>query len=344
MHSLPVSVVIPAFNSEAYIAEALDSVAQQTLPAAEVIVIDDGSTDRTAQIAGWLGAKVIRQQNLGVSEARNAGVRAATQPWIAFLDSDDCWFPEKLELQWRALQGCPEAGFCFGDWAIFDEKGTRFTQSLTRVPSYLEVSRKATEPPLVCCERHSLARRHLAGNFIAMSTLLVRKDLLLAAGLFDVNLSMAEDRDLEMRLMTISTAAVVERPVLRYRLHSGGASSNQIKMLLGRCAVADKVFAQPAAYPEGAVAYFRAEKPRLLRKAGVLMMEQGNFTGAARILRDSLRGRYAPLTHAYYVAARAFSLPAGRALYRAVRGLQHVLKKNQPANGLSEEIVRSAKA
>ncbi len=327
MDTLPISVVIPAFNSEAYIAEALHSVAAQTSSPAEVIVVDDGSEDKTAYVSASLCAKLVRQENQGVSAARNAGVRAATQPWIAFLDADDLWLPEKLALQWRALQACPEAGFCFGDWSVFDEKGTRFPESLRRVPSYLDMSRKAMEPSIVCCDRRSLAKGHLQGNFIATSTLLVRKNLLIAAGLFDVNLSTAEDRDLEMRLMTISAAAVVERPVSNYRVHGCAASSNQVKMILGRCAVADNVFRQPTLYPQGAVSFFLAEKPRLLRKAGVLLIERGEFDSAAHTLNASLRNRYSLSTHAYYLAARAFASPVGSGIFEAMQALWRAVKR-----------------
>lgn len=100
---LPISVVVPAFNEEATLGCALETIAAQK-PArpAEVIVVDDGSTDATADIAARLGAKVIvHDRNRGLSAARNSGIEAARNPWIAFLDSDDQWLPDHLAALWR---------------------------------------------------------------------------------------------------------------------------------------------------------------------------------------------------------------------------------------------------
>jgi glycosyltransferase involved in cell wall biosynthesis len=101
-----VSVVIPAYNIEKYIAEAIDSVLAGTHRPNEIIVVDDGSTDGTAEVVRQYGSKVryVHQGNAGVSAACNAGIKAATCQWIAFLDGDDKWLPEKLELQLELLQ------------------------------------------------------------------------------------------------------------------------------------------------------------------------------------------------------------------------------------------------
>jgi len=326
MDVLPIDVVVPAYNSQRYIAEALESVAAQTSPAAEVIVVDDGSADGTADIAEQLGATVIRQANQGVSRARNVGIRAASQPWVAFLDADDCWLPEKLALQWSALQACPKAGFAFGDWEAFDDDRILFPSALQRFPQYLGVQRKSTASFSVCCNGKSLATQHLKKNFIATSTLVVKTELLRAVGLFDPDLKFAEDRDLQMRLMTLTTAAVVEQSVLRYRVHGASASADLVKMWIGRCTVGDKVLTHPERYPSEAPAHYRREQFRLLRKAGVHMMSVGQFADARRILSDSLRRRYAPSTHAAYFAAWVFMLPGGPTLYRMMRAALKALK------------------
>jgi glycosyltransferase involved in cell wall biosynthesis len=93
----PVSAVIAAYNAEAFIAETIESVRAQTLPVAEILVVDDGSTDSTAEIARGMGARVISQENRGLAATRNRCVREASQPWIAFIDSDDLWEPQKIE-------------------------------------------------------------------------------------------------------------------------------------------------------------------------------------------------------------------------------------------------------
>jgi glycosyltransferase involved in cell wall biosynthesis len=116
-----VSVVVPTHNGERYIAEALDSILAQTAPPAEIIVVDDGSTDEGPRIARSYGARVnvLHQANAGAAAARNTGVAAVTQPYIAFLDHDDLWTPHKLELQLAALAARPELAGVFGHMVEF---------------------------------------------------------------------------------------------------------------------------------------------------------------------------------------------------------------------------------
>ena len=103
------SVVIPAYNAAAFLARCLESVFAQTVQAEEVIVVDDGSSDRTAEVAaGFAGTRVIRRPNGGPGAARNTGIHAATGEWIAFLDSDDIWVPRKTEIQLGYIT--PDAG------------------------------------------------------------------------------------------------------------------------------------------------------------------------------------------------------------------------------------------
>lgn len=102
---MPISAIMAAYNAEPYLAQALDSVLAQTLPADEIIVVDDGSTDRTAEVlrayAGRI--RIIRQHNRGPAHAFNAGIAAASGDALAFLDADDLWLPNKLEIQSEAL-------------------------------------------------------------------------------------------------------------------------------------------------------------------------------------------------------------------------------------------------
>ncbi|MDX6767714.1 MAG: glycosyltransferase family A protein [Candidatus Methylacidiphilales bacterium] len=112
----PISVIIPAFNREQYLGEAIRSALEQTLPPGEIIVVDDGSTDGTAAVARSFGGIVrcLSQKNQGAGPARNWGVESARGPWLAFLDSDDLWLPEKLEWQIRHLGTHPATDLVFG--------------------------------------------------------------------------------------------------------------------------------------------------------------------------------------------------------------------------------------
>ena len=119
-----VSVVIPVYNGEAFLWEALESVAWQTRPPAEIIATDDGSTDRTARVLECFGGvTILRQANAGVAAARNAGIARARGEIIALLDADDLWTPDKLEVQVAGLLAEPGAGLCFAHHRDFAEPG-----------------------------------------------------------------------------------------------------------------------------------------------------------------------------------------------------------------------------
>src|SRR5438105_3732639 len=111
------------YNHQAFIREAIESVRAQTLPVAELIVVDDGSSDNSASIAESMGAHVIRQSNAGIPGARNRCIRESSQPWIAFIDGDDIWEPEKIERQMELANSNPELALVTSDFTTFDQSG-----------------------------------------------------------------------------------------------------------------------------------------------------------------------------------------------------------------------------
>jgi len=189
-----VSVVIPAYNIEAYLARALDSVLAQTLGPEEIIVVDDGSTDQTAAVAQQYGNRVryFYQSNAGLSAARNTGIRNATCPWIAFLDGDDEWLPDKLRLQVQLLERNPHllwAGANFYFHWIHLNKST-----LMHEPDSL---------------KSLLAGREFFDNYLLSAnqgavghpnTMIIKRQVLLDAGLFREGLAFFEDQDMWWRL------------------------------------------------------------------------------------------------------------------------------------------------
>jgi len=279
---LPISVVIPAYNAEAFLAEALESVRAQTRPAAEVIVVDNGSTDASAAIAQGAGARVLRLGRPGVSAARNAGIRSASQPWIAFLDADDLWHPDKLASQWRAIETCPKAGIIITDFTEFDSTGVLLKSFLTERANYQAITRREAVAAVMCCDGDSFRAHFLRGNFFAPSAVLARRDLLLSVGLFDEALTHMEDRELWLRMLPRTTVAVVERPLVHTRIHASNSSSDSVKMALGGAMIAERVLANPGRYPSGALDYYRAERPKFHLNAGRFAEEAGDVRGACR--------------------------------------------------------------
>jgi len=121
MTSPLVSCIVPVYNGERYLAETLDSILAQTHQPVEIFVIDDGSTDRTAAVAATFGPRVqyFRQENAGEAAARNRGLSMAQSEYVAFLDADDLWHPEKLDRQIAQFEEKPEIDLCFTSFQNF---------------------------------------------------------------------------------------------------------------------------------------------------------------------------------------------------------------------------------
>ncbi|PSR20040.1 MAG: glycosyltransferase family 2 protein [Sulfobacillus acidophilus] len=200
-----ISVVIPAYNAEKTIADAILSVVAQSVPVQEIIVIDDGSTDSTAQLVQSRFPQVQVQQiaNGGPSRARNVGMRMAHGDWIAFLDADDRWHPEKMRIQLAARDG--GARLVASDWV----RGAEFTSPPDPVP------------------RTQLGYRDLLKmNQFQTSTVLIERGLANVLGGFDSNVDGAEDWDYWLRASRETTIVKVDWPLVQYRDLATGYSKN----------------------------------------------------------------------------------------------------------------------
>ncbi len=189
-----VSVVIPAYNVEKYIGRAIDSVLAQTRRPDEIIVVDDGSTDNTAEVIRSYGSKVcfIRQENAGASVARNTGVQAATSEWIAFLDADDEWLPEKLQLQIEHLKRNPELVWSYSNYVI--RPIAENTERLTFDPTRYEQLQNGKE------YFDSFFEAFMADVPLSTITVIIRSRILIETGLFLVGQMWAQDTDMFFRV------------------------------------------------------------------------------------------------------------------------------------------------
>lgn len=207
-----VSVIIPVHNGRAFIADALRSVFDQTYPAIECIVVDDGSTDGTAEVVAASVARAIcvRQPRRGVSAARNAGAEAASGELLAFLDADDVWMPQKLSAQAEKLsQGAYPMAMCATE--VVD-------QALHPVGS-LTMSLPAAQPLLGMVVFG-------AGTLVSCgSTALIERAAFDRLAGFDTNLSTSADWDFLARyLLIFGNVTFVDRPLSRYRRHDANMS------------------------------------------------------------------------------------------------------------------------
>jgi glycosyltransferase involved in cell wall biosynthesis len=213
-----VSVVIPVFNGEETIRRAIDSALGQSWKGLEVIVVDDGSTDRTSEVLGEYRDKIraIHQQNRGVAVARNVGIDQARGDLVAFLDADDEWLPEKLETQLGVLRAMPDVGVLGGgtEWRKGNERRLR-----TPVPGEVSLDQL------------------LWGNPLSTSTVVVRAAVLRESGLrFWEELLGPEDWHLWMRLAGRTRLWNDKRVVSRHYLTAEGISRRDPANLLVRYA------------------------------------------------------------------------------------------------------------
>lgn len=206
-----VTVVIPCFNGEGYLAEALASVLAQTHADLEVIVVDDGSTDGSLAIARSTGdprVRVVVQANAGVAAARNRGVAEARGEYVAFLDQDDLWLPPKLELQLVLLGRSPEVGLVYSDCLLIAEDGA-------------ELGRWSARYPLL---RGRVFERLIVDSVVAISTVLLPRAIFERVGGFRPSFRYVEDLDLILRVAERNPIDVVGVPMAKYRLHPASVS------------------------------------------------------------------------------------------------------------------------
>jgi glycosyltransferase involved in cell wall biosynthesis len=280
-----ISVIIPAYNRADYLAEAIQSVLDQTFPDFELIIVDDGSTDNTKEVVeGFVDTRVryLFQENGGVSSARNSGIKAANGEYIAFLDSDDIWLPENLALKVNLLDSRPDIGLVCSDAYFFDNitgtvLGRRWHDQTLH--DWINLNKIVVQPlkELLC-----------KGCFIMPQATMVRSQVFTTVGYFDESLPTSEDWDLFVRIFQRFPLEIIDTPLLKIRRHSTSLSENQEKVYQGAVAAVNK------AIDSGS---FSGEELKLLNerlalehcKYGRLALLGGRETAARKALIAGIR-------------------------------------------------------
>lgn len=237
MSALPkISVVMPCYNAERYIEAAVSSVLAQGWPGLEILVVDDGSSDKSAELVrnSFPAVKLIQQVNQGVAAARNNGIMQAQGDWIAFLDADDIWLAGKLQAQWRLLRSAPGARMAYTAWQVWTSTDPA---PLTEYLSAL--FEKAGDSCLWSGPTGWIYPQLLLDCEVWTSTVLVHRSVLDEVGLFDTTLRIGEDYDLWLRASQCTQILRVAHPYALYRMHPNSITKsvpeiNHRNLVIGR--------------------------------------------------------------------------------------------------------------
>jgi GT2 family glycosyltransferase len=293
MH-MQVSVIVAAHNAEDTIADTLESLVVQTFPHWEAIVVDDGSTDATSRVVSTFVERdnrfrLLRQENLGESGARNSGIKLARFDWLLFLDSDDWILPRHLEQLTGILKNDPGLDVAYCGWTYVTPDGQYVFESFGE-------------------ETGDLFAEHAEYCFSVVHTYLVRRSLVEEASGFDLSLCTCADWDLWQRIArTGARFGAVPETLAVYRIRAGSATRDGVQLLTDGLRVLDQGHAQDLRVlkplPLHANGYRRKQLPR--RKLELACTCAGYLIGGGKDalpLLDLLQGEYCPNLDAYSVA------------------------------------------
>lgn len=281
---MSVSVVIPVFNGELTIGKALASIEGQTVKPMEIVVVDDGSTDATAEVIQNYQSEIpIRyyfQENKRQAAARNLGAAKSKGDWLAFLDCDDVWLPKKLEIQLDHLRGNPELEAVIGNYRIIED----ITQ------------KKQTDfvPEIISGQDFSPATL-LTANFFWLPVVLIKRSKFLELGGFDESFRNAEDIDFGFRFCKTAHYQVFPEVVALYLRRPFSSSQQEIHDINGQKKFYNKVLSRSDLTERERLTaldrlqfWLEREELFLIRRTAVI---DGQWAGLKRFRRDFLRNK-----------------------------------------------------
>lgn len=262
-----VSIVTPVYNAGKFLAETVESVLAQTHENFEHLLVDDSSRDSSAQLMRELARRDERirllflEENGGPARARNRGIEASSGEFVAFLDADDLWAPQKLARQVTAFDGRPELGIVGTNGRIIDEQGRRLTQCFAA-----DKIRRG---------KVSLPEFLLKGVPLATSSVVVRRECLEHCGLFDEVYRVCEDYELWMRILQFYEVDILDEELLYYRRHGNNISSSTINSRYYKILVYEnQVLPQLDSYPDE-TASLRLRLQEMYTSYGKMLVKTG---------------------------------------------------------------------
>jgi glycosyltransferase involved in cell wall biosynthesis len=306
--TMVVSIIIPAYNAEKYLGETIESVQAQSYRDWELIVVNDGSRDRTAEIAERYAQQdrrvdVLNKANGGVAAARNVGfeqIRGDAE-FICFLDADDIWLPDTLQTLLQTLQAEPQAVAAHGLPSCIDAESRPLRpgelETLMRDRWAVEGGRLVPWPP----ERPTTFACEVVTNYVHTSGLiLLRREILEKAGLFDERMGGCADWDLWLRLCRFGDLAFVDRTVLEYRQHADNMSGKNSLMAEDERYLRRKLLSWPEETPERRRLAQWGYRYRSLQTAGYRLDWAKGCLRAGKLLQAAGQMRHALRSYVHY--------------------------------------------
>ena len=287
---VPVAIIIPCYNHAMYIGQTIEGVLGQTVKPAEIIVIDDGSTDNTPEVCGrYKQIRYMRKENGGVSSARNLGFRESTAEYVTFHDSDDLLHPKALELMWRAVNATgSEAKAVFGrsvvfqDTLVWPEDPVRPDTLPESVVPHVE---KEISPEIVELGR-TLLGQLVRRSIIPQSASIVLRSVYDEVGLWDERFLYHQDREIWLRIASVCKIGFVNREIHGYRRHETSITHKRhfIRNHLEVVDLLDSIVVGPWAddYLRGLA---RREYVRAAYYLGQRLAEHGSYGQAAGLMK-----------------------------------------------------------
>lgn len=303
-----VSVVIPSYNCGPYLEATLGSVHRQTLSDYEVVVVDDGSTDDTLSILRRFQGPRFRiqtQHRRGPAAARNRGIECSTGQYVAFLDADDIWAPDKLATQVALMEAGPMLGMCFTNWAWLDARpGTPSAFEAAQASLGRLESRPLRESAHLLTGPDLLTAFLLRGPVPCWtSTVMVRRRTLEQVGAFDEHLRVAEDTHLWLRLVKSTSVGYVDRVLAWRRVRPASATASISEAQAYRASaesVATLTQVLPLTPAERTAVWARVSQLRAA--AGYCCLQACDLRGARAEFRASLAARPSLRTGLYWLS------------------------------------------
>jgi glycosyltransferase involved in cell wall biosynthesis len=327
MEQPTVTALVPTYNNDRYICETVESVLAQTYPIHEIIVVDDGSTDRTGEVLAPYAGRIhyVRQANAGAPTARNTGLALATGQWVALLDSDDLWVANKTQLQIEYALRNPSCSAVYSDMKTFDSTGI--------IEESVKVSRNLTMPS------GRIFPQLFAETLFQTSSLIIRKSCIDQIGSFDTTLRMGEDYEFFLRLAQHYEFGYVDQPLVLYRQHprqltrTGQQQPEQPWEFLALKKIIDQY---PEVYEQLGREHIHHRLSASYFALGYACLEEGDYKNARRLIREALR--YWP-DHPGYIRCYLTTF-LGRRVRLALRGLLEKIRTRANDNEIERSKAR----